>query len=73
MSAKIDDLASGLLSALSSTDAERLGALLAPDIVDAARAALKKLESIEENNDEPDWSIEVQDLARALESADVDL
>jgi len=71
MSANISDLASGLRSALSSTDAERLGALLATDIVDAAKAALKKLEDIEDRNDEPAWSIEVQDLQRTLEAADM--
>jgi hypothetical protein len=68
----VEQLAEWLSSVLTSTDAEKLGALLAPDLVDAAKAALKLLEKIEAGNEEAAWSFEVQNLQNALAAAGVE-
>lgn len=66
----IAGLAEGLIDILDPADIEPLGALLAPELVKAAKGALRKLEDLERDQDGP-WSPEVLALQQALADAGV--
>ena len=71
MSANVTGLAEGLLSVLTWKDGERLGSMLAPELVKAAQAALKRIEAAELGDLDSPWSSEADALREALRDAGV--
>jgi hypothetical protein len=71
---RIDKLVEGLSSLLSAKEREQVGARLATNLVEATKAALAQLETIEEQTapNDPCWSLWVGNLQDALIEADVE-